>query len=82
MIVLHQQYKQLIQDLFNDKKQAIAYNLAQRIDLHLTRQTFHFHRRGELLTKFDDVIRAILAGELDEETIPENYITVPGWMVK
>lgn len=45
--------------------------LAARIDVHLTCQTFHFHHiDGHLLTKFDEVIGAILAGELDEDVIP------------
>lgn len=70
MIISTQQYKQLILDLFQAKKEAVILDLITRIDTHLALETCHFYRRGRLLFTLDQVVDAILAGELDNENVP------------
>lgn len=70
MIISTQQYKQLILDLFRSKKEAVTLDLITRIDTHLTLETCHFYRRGKFLFTLDQVVDAIMAGELDNESIP------------
>jgi hypothetical protein len=74
MRISRDKMKTIVLHMFRVKKHNTAFELAQRVDRHLERQTFHFHSGGKLLTKFDEVIQAILAGELDEETIPAVVI--------
>lgn len=81
------QLKQFIGDRFNRHKQAKYLELIAIIDNHLSFGTFHFHRAGRLLFTLDQVVGAILAGELDEGEVPpvvhnKEYIIVPRWMVE
>ena len=85
MIISTQQYKQIILDLFRSKKEAVTLDLITRIDTHLTLETCHFYRRGKLLFTLDQVVDALLAGELDNETIPPvrvEYITIPRKLIE
>lgn len=69
-IVTRTQLKKFIGQRFAHHRQIACSELVTRIETYLELETFHFHRRGKLLLTLDEVIRAILAGELDEETVP------------